>query len=316
MRSGLAEGVLVCAASLALTTASHAASQRLRAPTLEGQWHVNFIVPFEATPQTPNLVVPEAEAKIVAAAFRKDWGELFATMFLDPEAPDALRNSDGLPIVRGQRRTRALVLPADGMLPYTAAGRQEAAAMPAGPTTDNPEDRPGPERCTSSGAPPLVFFTFFDAEMMILRTRDQVVLFTEYDHDARIVPITDLHLPRVLHSRGGDSIGHWEGKTLVIETVGQSEQDRVRFWPQMIVPGEAKVIERLTPISDRELLYQFTVVEPKTYAAPWLGEFSWFRTAKPMYENACHEGNYALPNVLAGARYEEAHATAPPSAPR
>ena len=88
------------------------------------------------------------------------------------------------------------------------------------------------------------------------------------------------------------------------------DSDRIRLAPTLIVPGEATVIERLTPVSDRELLYQFTVVDPKVYAAPWLAEFSWFRTDKPMYEHACHEGNYSLPNVLAGARHEEAVAKA------
>jgi hypothetical protein len=92
--------------------------------------------------------------------------------------------------------------------------------------------------------------------------------------------------------------------------VGQPDADRDRIAPFLIVSGEATVIERLTPISSRELLYQFTVVDPKVYTAPWLGEFSWFRTAKPMYEHACHEGNYSLPNVLAGARHEEAVAKA------
>src|SRR6185436_1440247 len=111
-------------------------------------------------------------------------------------------------------------------------------------------------------------------------------------------------------------IGHFEGETLVIETVGLPDADRVHIGPVLIVPGEATVIERLTPISDKELLYQFTIVDPKVYAAPWLGEFSWFRTNKRMYESACHEGNYSLPNILAGARHEEALARAAVTAAR
>ena len=137
------------------------------------------------------------------------------------------------------------------------------------------------------------------------------MIHAEYGDDGRIVPLTKTHAPRVTWSRMGDSIGHWEGDTLVIETVGQPDADRVHIAPTLIVPGDATVIERLTPISDRELLYQFTVVDPKTYAAPWLGEFSWFRTDKLMYEHACHEGNYSLPNILAGARHEEAVAAGP-----
>jgi hypothetical protein len=108
----------------------------------------------------------------------------------------------------------------------------------------------------------------------------------------------------------GTSIGHWEGKTLVVETIGQPDADRDHIAPFLIVPGEATVIERFTPVSDRELLYQFTVVDPKVYSAPWLGEFSWFRTTQPMYEHACHEGNYSLANILAGARHTEAVAKA------
>jgi hypothetical protein len=132
------------------------------------------------------------------------------------------------------------------------------------------------------------------------------VIHSEYGDDVRIVPLNKAHAPKVLWSRLGDSVGHWEGHTLVIETLGMPDADRIRIAPTLLVPGAATVIERLTPISERELLYQFTVVDPKTYAAPWLGEFSWFRTDKPMYESACHEGNYSLPNVLAGARHEEA----------
>jgi hypothetical protein len=159
------------------------------------------------------------------------------------------------------------------------------------------------------GPPPLSSFTL-DSQIQIIRARDAVVIHVEYGDDVRIVPLTKVHAPRALWSRLGDSIGHWEGRTLVIETIGMPDSDRIRLAPTLIVPGEATVIERLTPVSDRELLYQFTVVDPKVYAAPWLGEFSWFRTDKPMYEHACHEGNYSLPNVLAGARHEEAVAKA------
>lgn len=92
--------------------------------------------------------------------------------------------------------------------------------------------------------------------------------------------------------------------------MGLPDADRIHVAPTLIVPGDATVIERLTPISDRELLYQFTIVDPKVYAGPWLGEFSWFRTDKQMYEHACHEGNHSLTNILAGARYEESVARA------
>ena len=279
------------------------------APSLEGYWFVNFLLPMEATPKTPNLVVSEAEAKVVAADMGKELSDLFGNTFLDPEFPQLIAHMDGLPIVRGQRRTRAIVLPADGKLPYTAAARKEADTPPPDAPLNNPEDRSAQERCLVQNQPPLSTFTY-DDEMEILVTRDEVVIYNEYGGDVRIVPITDKHRPKVVYDRMGDSIGHWEGKTLVIETVGMPDDDRDRFPPTLIVPGASKVIERLTPVSDKELLYQFTVIDPKTYTAPWLGEFSWYRTKKAIYESACHEGNYSLPNMLAGARHEEAVARA------
>jgi hypothetical protein len=306
MRIMLAAGLLGCAAAIAVTAEAqprgHGSSTH---PSIEGNWRVNFIIPMEATPTTPQLVVSESDAKAVAATAGAALADEFAKT-LDPELPMMVTQSDGLAIVRGQRRTRAVVLPVDGMLPYTTAARKELSAPPPSIPADNPEQRPNAERClVGSGQPPLSSFAL-DSQIQIIRTRDQVVIHSEYGDDVRVVPLSKAHGPKVFWSRLGDSIGHWEGETLVIETVGMPDADRFRIAPNLIVPGDATVIERLTPISGRELLYQFTVVDPKTYAAPWLGEFSWFRTDKLMYESACHEGNYSLPNVLAGARHEEA----------
>jgi hypothetical protein len=312
MRINLAGSLLVCAACIAGSAEGqprlHARSAHAK-PSIEGTWRVNFTLSMEATPSTPELIVSEKDAKTLAAVAGAALSAQFAST-LDPEVPALVIESDGLPIVRGQRRTRAVVQPTDGKLPYTAAARREAESPPPDTPYDNPEQRPNAERClVGSSQPPLSSFAL-DSELQIIWTRDQVVIHTEYGDDVRIVPLKSGHAPRALWSRMGDSIGRWEGETLVIETVGMPDSDRYRLAPTLIVPGEAKVVERLTPISNRELLYQFTVVEPKAYAAPWLGEFSWFRTDKQMYEHACHEGNYSLPNVLAGARHDEAVAKA------
>lgn len=273
-------------------------------PSLEGTWAANFVLTMEATPETPKLVVSEAEAKVVAASAGAKVSKVFAAS-LDPEAPALIAASDGLPIVRGQRRTRAVVLPTDGKLPLTADARAEMAARSKPRSFDNPEDRPAAERCLLGlGLPPITGFIFENA-LQIIVTRDYVVLHTEYGDEVRIIPLDRPHGPRALSSRLGDSVGHWEGATLIIETVDLPDYERKRAFPNYLVPGSATVIERLTPLSGRELLYQFTVVEPKTYAAPWLAEFSWFRSDQPLREHACHEGNYSLANILAGARYEE-----------
>src|SRR5258708_2031874 len=146
MKSILAAGLMAGAVGFAVSAAAapHPARKAVQ-PPLEGSWLVNVILPMEATPKTPNLVVPEAEAKVVAAAFGKELSDLFANTFLDPELPQLVEHMDGLPIVRGQRRTRALVQPADGRMPYTAAARKEADAPPPDAPLDNPEQRPNAE---------------------------------------------------------------------------------------------------------------------------------------------------------------------------
>ena len=310
MKMLLAAGLLVCAIAGTAGSEPRAPAGPVHTTlSIEGNWRVNFILPMEATPTTPELIVSERDAVAVAAVAGAALSDEFAKT-LDPELPMLVTQSDGLAIVRGQRRTRAVVLPTDGKLPYTAAARKELDTPPPDGSFDNPEQRPNAERClVGQGQPPLSSFAL-DSHIQILRTRDQVVIRSEYGSDVRIIAMTKAHAPKMFWSQLGDSIGHWDGDTLVIETVGMPDADRVRIAPTLIVPGDATVIERLTPISAHELLYQFTIVDPKTYAAPWLGEFSWFRTDKPMYEHACHEGNYSLPNILAGARHEEAAAKA------
>jgi hypothetical protein len=309
MTMKIAAGLGALALCIAVPAQARMGAHPPATPTLAGNWTANFTMTLESTPQTPNLVVPEAEAKRLAPIL----GAAFAAFFkagLDPEVPMLVEQSDGLPIVRGQRRTRIVVEPADGKMPYTPAAQKILHSPPPPEKLDNPEDRPNAERClAANGQPPLASIVF-GSDLQILTFPDKVLIHTEYGDEIRVIPITDKHAPRLLWTTMGDSIGHWEGSTLVVETIGQPDGDSFRIGPVMLVPGEATVIERLTPVSNRELLYQFTVIDPKTYAAPWKAEFSWYRTDKLMYEHACHEGNYSLPNILAGARHEEAVAHA------
>jgi len=273
-------------------------------PSLEGVWASNNYLMLEATSKTPDLIVPEAEAKALAAAAADAEASGFERG-LDPEAPAMLRSLDGFPRVRGQRHTRLVVQPADGKVPYTPEARREIQ-RPKNPSTNNPEDRPAPERCLSGvGTPPMTTLNYA-TRLRVVQTREAVVLHMEYGDDVRIVPFANAHKPAAITSPLGDSIARWEGDTLVIETVRQPDSNRIHMFPALLVPGEATVIERLTRVSKDELNYQFTVVDPKAFTGPWLGEFSWFRTTQPMYEHACHEGNYSLPNILAGARRDEA----------
>ncbi|MBS0361168.1 MAG: hypothetical protein JSR98_07295 [Proteobacteria bacterium] len=301
--------IALCAA-LSLGWAQAASAAPKLKPSIEGMWAANFVMSIEAPAKdAPPLVVPEGEAKAVGRAQAQAVKNMFGP--LDPEVPYLMDGVDGLPLVRGERHSRLVVQPADGRLPYTPEVRKAFENFRGPPQVyDNPEQRPSGERClTGVGQAPITTLAFA-SNLQILRLKDVVVIHTEYGDEVRVIPIADKHQPKVLWGRLGDSIARWDGGTLVVETVGLPDADRLRLGPTFVVPGEATVIERFTAVSDRELLYQFTVIDPKTYAAPWLAEFSWYRTDKPMYEHACHEGNYSLPNILAGARHLEAEKAA------
>jgi len=126
------------------------------------------------------------------------------------------------------------------------------------------------------------------------------MILTEMVHDARVVRIGGTHPPSTIKKWLGDSIGRWEGDTLVVETTNFT--DNTRF---MGSTENLKVTERLTRVDARTLRYQFTVDDPATWTKPWTAEYTWPLTNDRMYEYACHEGNYALGNILRGARLKE-----------
>jgi hypothetical protein len=139
----------------------------------------------------------------------------------------------------------------------------------------------------------------------IVQTPDSVMILNEMVHDARIVRIGGTHLPPEIRKWNGDSIGRWDGDTLVIETTNFT--DKTQFQGSGV---DLKVTERLTRTGDRTLLYQFTVEDPTTWDRPWSGEYTWVRTDDQIFEYACHEGNHSLENVLRGARESERSAGA------
>ena len=316
---------LPCALSLALLSLPTALAQTPEAPrtspayvaprtsfgqpSFEGVWNQNFVILMEANPRAPMLVLPEDAAREFAVAAAAGIGNALDKS-LDPEVPELMKMTDGLPIVRGERRTRSVVLPVDGKLPYTPEARRESSRGPQSPRVDNPEERPNWERCiTSLGLPPVTGMgTTSVNPRRFIQTPGQIVIHTEYGDEARIIPFSATHKPRELHSPMGDSIARWEGETLVIETIGAPANDRVRFFSNLIVTPESKVIERFARLSDNELLYQYTIEDPAIYTAPWLAEYSLYRTSHPMLEHACHEGNHSLPNILRGQRVMDTEA--------
>jgi len=292
----------------------HAPRNAIGQPDLQGVWNTHFILPMEASPDMPSLTLPEAEAAAYARKLSAEAGKL-AIFAQDPEVAE-IRSDESrssLAIVRGQRRTRQVVQPADGMLPLTRGARgqmrfiEQALRTQAEPpfSKDDPEVRPNWERCVVGWGQPPVVSTGDINPRQIVQTKDAVVILSEYGPDLRIIPFTDKHGPLLQASALGDAIAHWEGDTLVIETIGMPAKDAIRPFPTLFVPASAKVIERYTRVSKTELLYQYTVIDPSIYTGPWLAEYSLFASPRPLYEFACHEGNYSLPNILAGARQQE-----------
>jgi hypothetical protein len=275
-------------------------------------WATNFFPVFEANPMSANLVVGEDEArKIVATMF--EGMKPFLEESIDPEAHVIMGETDGLPIVRGERRTRLLVLPADGKLPLTP---EALALTKASDTMDGPKDdyeqRPSGERCIAVSAAPPIHAVISYNRLRMIQTPDHIVIHMENGDEARIIPFASAHAkPGGPTSLYGDSIARWEGDTLVIETIRHNRYDRVRgLMKKFVINADAKVIERYTRLADNELLYQFTIEDPTAYSAPWLGEFSFFATDTGMYESPCHEHNHSLTNILMGQRVADQQAKA------
>jgi hypothetical protein len=180
-----------------------------------------------------------------------------------------------------------------------------------GGSADGPEVRSLGERCLlsfgSSAGPPMIPL-LYNNNYQIVQTKDTVTILVEMVHDARIVRMNDKHLPSNIRKWMGDSIGRWDGETLVIETTN--------FHPQQSYRGASenlKVTERLTRVGPQQILYHFTIEDPTTFTQPWSGEVAMNVTDGQIYEYACHEGNYALPGILAGAREQEAAAKTAPA---
>ena len=230
---------------------------------------------------------------------------------------------DQVVMVDGQKRTSLIVDPVDGRVPaMKPEARKRNVAFQArqvspdaaegaagGPSAqyDGPEARPLAERCllgfSSTSGPPTLPNYFYNNLKQVVQTRDTVMILNEMVHDARIIRIGGTHPPAHIKKWMGDSIGRWEGDTLVVETTNFTAKTQFRGSGENL-----KVIERFTRTDDKTLLYRFTVEDPTTWDRSWTGEYPWRGTDEPLYEYACHEGNYALAGVLRGARFLETEA--------
>jgi hypothetical protein len=210
--------------------------------------------------------------------------------------------------------TSLIVDPPDGKIPPLTppaqkridADRAYAKEHPA----DGPEDRPLMERCLlfpTTGPPMLPSFWenhqfgALTTNYEIIQTPDYVVIFVELNHDTRIIPLDGRpHLSPNVRQWLGDARGHWEGDTLVVETTNFTDKTKFRGADENL-----RLTERFTRTAPDILLYQFTIDDPTAYTRPWKGEVPMIASQGPLFEHACHEGNYGLTGILGGARVEE-----------
>jgi len=219
--------------------------------------------------------------------------------------------------VNGEPRTSFITTTANGRVPPpktapTGAGRGGAAGAGRGGGApmgqfDNPEQRGLGERCLmsfGSSAGPVMLPLLYNNNYMFAQSKDSVAIYVEMVHDVRVIRLNSAHRTDGIRPLLGDSIGWYEGDTLVAETTNFPQRQGLRgAWQDL------KVTERFTRRGPDRMHYQFTVEAPATWDKPWGGEYE-FSTSRGIYEYACHEGNYALEGILAGARNDERLAAA------
>ena len=339
---GLVAGV-VTAALIPAAAAAQAAPARAAAfkaprtsdgrPDLSGAWTNSTITPLERPTQfgerkilTPEELVQQEgnrAAQVELGNRRTDPNSVY-----DPKAACDIRGfseagcgynagwtDPGTLVMRvaGQPRASFVTNPANGRIPPRLASAPVAVQRTSGDESsgggreragvnDNPETRNPAERCLfafGNISGPVMVPSLYNNNYQIVQSKDAVAINVEMVHDTRVVRLNQPHRTDGVRPYFGDSIGHYEGDTLVVETTN--------FHPSQSFRGSSSnlmVTERFTRTAPDRLLYQFTVHDPSVWATDWGGEYE-FRRGEGVYEYACHEGNYGLQNILAGAREEE-----------
>jgi hypothetical protein len=202
---------------------------------------------------------------------------------------------------RISKQPSLVVDPPDGRIPALTADAQERIAQRRN-RYDNPEERPLAERCILgfNSGPPMVP-SAYNNNVQIVQTPGHVVIVNEMIHSARIVDLSGRpHRPQAIRSLTGDSVGRWDGDTLVVDTTNFSKDGGFRGSSVNL-----HLVERFTRVDRDTLRYEFTVDDPATWTKKWSASIPMTRTDELMFEYACHEANYALEGVLKGARYQE-----------
>ena len=285
-------------------------------PDLQGIWTNATLTPLERPDELAGkATLSDAEA----TAYEKH--DLTANNIDDPEAPLLERAGSGsgdtavgaynnlffdrgseLARVDGVKRTSLIVDPANGKIPLRTDRPPMRPAVNR--TSDDVKRRPLSERCIigfgSTSGPPMLP-VLYNNNYQIVQTPSFIMILVEMVHDVRIIRMNGTHLAKNVTEWLGDSIGHWEGDTLVVETTNFHEGNRFRGSSENL-----KVTERFRRVDRDTILYRATIDDPVSFTNPWTLEYPFLATAGPIYEYACHEGNYAISDILGGASKVEA----------
>jgi hypothetical protein len=318
-------GLLMAAPAAVTGQAASAVANGTRTPTLprladghpdlQGYWTNTTFTPLE---RSPELGDKEFFTEAEAAAYEQQ-----RRLRENSQAKDDLHydnviwQGDNQGKGVSNRRTSLIFDPPDGRVPpltengqKLAAARREAARRRE--AAESVESRNLAERCITWGAdgPPMLGSTY-NANLQIVQTGESVVILHEMIHGVRVIPLDGRpHIPPNIRQLAGDSRGRWEGDTLVVDSSNFTDQTNFRGAPansrqDIFSSRDLHVIERFTATDADTIVYRFTVEDPSVWTKPWSGELFLRRIEGPIIEYACHEGNYGLTNILAGARVAE-----------
>jgi hypothetical protein len=280
-------------------------------PDLQGIWTDNTMTPFE---RPKNLGAREfyTDEEIAELTRRVRAGEKLEEADLGAAAPQAVRyDLEVYGFDRSKLRfastNRTSLVVGDGvvppMLPQARQRNAERAAMNRGHEYDSYVNRPLQERCILMGQEriPMIPGANEGNLLQIVQGAGYVTLLHEIDHSTRVIPTDGRpHVPQNIRQWQGDSVGHWEGNTLVVDTTNFTSLTNYRGSGDKL-----HLVERFTRTADDTMIYRFTVEDPDTWARSWTAEVPWTKSKGPVYEYACHEGNTMISNILRGARVEE-----------
>jgi hypothetical protein len=288
-------------------------------PSLQGYWTNNTITPLERPKGLAGkefYTEEELQALIKKEQSRVELNEEEGRPTEPGTAEDVHYDFSQFGLDRGQtkmawnRRTSLIVGPAGtvpALLPEARKRAADIAAKNRGHEFDGPENRPLSARCLVMGQESVPMLPGgYNNNLQIIQGKGYVAIFHEMNHAVRVIP-TDghSHLPANIQQWKGDSRGHWEGNTLVVDVTNFTGRNPFRGSGEKL-----HVVERFTRVDDDTILYRFTVEDPDTWDQPWTAEIAMVKDKGPIYEFACHEGNFGLENTLRGARVAEEEAAA------